>query len=351
MATSENSTKLLRAQAHIWNQTFIFKNSASLKCAIQLGIPDVIQKHGKPITLSDLISALPINPSKALYIDRLMRILVNNGFLAQEKEGYYTLTSAGRLLLKDDETLSAREFVLMVLDPALVKPWSVLTEWFKNDDRSPFDTAHGKSFWEYMADDPKLGKLFNDAMASDSQLITKVLITECRYVFEELTSLVDVGGGTGTVARSIAKMLPHLNCIVFDLPHVVANQEGTENLDFVAGDMFEKVPPTNAILLKWILHDWSDEDCVKILKNCKKAIPGRDKGGKVIVIDMVMDSQLIKDDESVEAQICFDMEMLVLFRSKERTEKELATLFWDAGFSRYKVLPVLGTRGLIEVYP
>ncbi|KAL3538437.1 hypothetical protein ACH5RR_001803 [Cinchona calisaya] len=349
MATSESSAELLRAQTHIWNQTFNFKNSASLKCAIQLGIPDVIQKYGKPITLCDLTSALPINPFKAPYIKRLMQILTNAGVFAQEKGGYYTLTSAGRLLV-ENEPMNARGFVLMNLDPAMMKPWNVLSEWFQNDDLAPFDTAHGRNFWDYNADEPKLGKLFKEVMASDSQLITMVLTKECGYVFEGLTSLVDVGGGTGTVARSIAETFPNLKCTVFDLPHVVANQEETQNLDFVAGDMFEKVPPANAILLKWILHDWSDEDCLKILKNCKKAIPRKDEGGKLIVIDMVMESQ-IEDEESVEAQICSDMQMLVLFRAKERTEKEWTTLFRNAGFSNCKVFPVLGARSLIEVYP
>ncbi|XP_027172149.1 myricetin O-methyltransferase-like [Coffea eugenioides] len=177
------------------------------------------------------------------------------------------------------------------------------------------------------------------------------LVEVNKYVFEGLPSLVDVGGGTGTVARSIAKAFPNLKCTVLDLPHVVANQEQTQNSDFAAADMLEEVPPANAILLKWILHDWSDEDCVKILKNCKKAIPGRDKGGKVIIIDMVMKSQL-ENHESVEAQICLDMQMmLVLYGAKERTEKDWAILFWDAGFNSYKVFPVLGTRGLIEVNP
>ncbi|KAL3509278.1 hypothetical protein ACH5RR_028679 [Cinchona calisaya] len=349
MATSENSAELMRAHNLIWNQTFNIKNSACLKCAIQLGIPDVIHKHGKPIALSDLTSALPINPSKAPYIKRLMQILKDAGFFAQEKEGYYALTFAGRLLV-ENEPMNGREFVLMNLDAAMMKPWIVLSEWFQNDDHAAFDTAHGKNFWDYNADEPKVGKLFNEAMASDSQMVTTVLTKECGYVFEGLTSLVDVGGGTGTVARSIAKMFPNLKCAVFDLPHVIANQEGTQNLDFVAGDMFEKVPPANAVLLKWILHDWGDEECIKILKNCKKAIPGRDEGGKLIIIEMVMESQ-IEDEDSVEEQICSDLQMFVLFRTKERTEKEWATLFWNAGFSDYKVFPVLGARSIIEVYP
>jgi methylase of polypeptide subunit release factors len=77
-----------------------------------------------------------------------------------------------------------------------------------------------------------------------------VLINECKEVFEGLGSLVDVGGGTGTVAKSIAEAFPHLDCTVFDLPHVVADLQGSENLKYVGGDMFEAIPPADGIVLK-----------------------------------------------------------------------------------------------------
>lgn len=252
MAVSGKSSELLKAEAHIWNQTFSFKNSACLKCAVQLGIADAIEKHGKPMSLSELTSTLPIHPSKSPYLYRLMRILVYSGFFTDGITGY-ALTPAARLLLQD-EPLNARDLVLMVLDPVMVKPWNALSDWFQNsiDDEkeAPFDTAHSKNFWEYNAEEPRLRKLFNDAMASDSNLITKVLMQDCKFVFEGLTSLVDVGGGTGTVARAIVKAFPMLHCTVFDLPHVVANQVSMKNLDFVAGDMLEKIPSANSILLK-----------------------------------------------------------------------------------------------------
>ena len=101
---------------------------------------------------------------------------------------------------------------------------------------------------------------------------------------------------------------------------------------------------------KWILHDWSDEECIKILKKCKESIPSKDEGGKVIIIDMNMEDQK-EDDESVEAQLFLDMLMMVVLTGKERNEKEWAKLFSAAGYSNYKITPILGLRSLIEVYP
>jgi hypothetical protein len=103
---------------------------------------------------------------------------------------------------------------------------------------------------------------------------------------------------------------------------------------------------------QWVLHDWSDEDCVKILKRCKQAITskGQQKVGKVIIIDMVRENQN-GDEGSIETQLLFDLEMMVAVGGMERNEKEWAKLFFDAGFLNYKIHPVLGTRALIELYP
>ncbi|KAL9276867.1 hypothetical protein ACSQ67_025579 [Phaseolus vulgaris] len=199
--------------------------------------------------------------------------------------------------------------------------------------------------WDYAGRDPKLNQLFNDAMASDAQLVSNVVIERCSGVFKGLESLVDVGGGTGIMAKAIAKSFPHIDCTVFDLPHVVANLKGCENLKYVGGDMFESVPPADAVLLKWILHDWNDEQCVKILKKCKEGIKR-----KVIVIDMVVESEE-EDFESTETKLLVDMVVMVLYPGKERTEKEWAKIIFSAGFSDYKITRVVGLRSLIEIYP
>ncbi|KAG5586386.1 hypothetical protein H5410_046820 [Solanum commersonii] len=135
-----------------------------------------------------------------------------------------------------------------------------------------------------------------------------------------MKSLVDVGGGIGIVAKVLADAFLELNCIIFDLPHVIEGCEGIKNLSYVGGDMFKFIPSTNVILLKWVLHDWSDEVCIKILKKCKEVIPSEEKGGKVIIIDIVlMNRNLEKGDErSYETQLFFDMLMMVHVSGKER---------------------------------
>lgn len=106
--------------------------------------------------------------------------------------------------------------------------------------------------------------------------------------------------------------------------------------------------------MQWILHDWSDEECVEILKNCKKAITSHGKKkGKVIIIDMVVVAEKNTNNKLIpsHSHLLWDMLMLALVGGKERDEKQWAQLFYKAGFGGYKIFPILGLRSLVEIYP
>ncbi|CDP21212.1 unnamed protein product [Coffea canephora] len=314
----DHTGELFQAQAHIWNHMFNFINSMSLKCAIQLGIPDVIHKHGQPMTLDQLIDALPIKNAKAPFVYLLMQILIHSGFFIEAKipgnendnQKGYLLTSAAELLLKSNP-FSMTPLLLFTLDPTLTDPWHHLSQWFQNSDETPFYTCHGRSLYDLASHEPRLNQFFNEAMASDTRLVSSVVTKDCKHVFEGLNSLVDVGG-----------------------------------------NMFEAIPPADAVLMKWILIDWSDDECVQILKKCKEAIPSKEKRGKVIIVEMFCKSQQKGDDdhEAIETQLFFDMAVMVLVKGRQRNEKDWAKLFTEAGFSDYKITAVLGLRSIIEVY-
>jgi hypothetical protein len=281
-----------------------------------------------------------------------MRILTHSGFFIHQEEGY-VLTDASHLLLKDN-VYGISSFPLMILHPNMMKPCESLSAWFKNEDPTPCNTAHKMMAWNLFEDDPRLNYIFNEAMASDSRFVENIMIKKCGNVFEGLKSLVDVGGGTGTLAKAIVKEFPDLECIVLDLPNVLVGLQDDDKLKYVGGDMFQEVPSANAVLLKWVLHDWNDEECIQILERCKDAITKDNiKGGKVIIIDCVMGNKNGCDeiDGSLEAQLLFDVEMMTLATGKERTEKEWSELFSGAGFRQYKIYSILGARSLIEVYP
>ncbi|KAH0659026.1 hypothetical protein KY285_029270 [Solanum tuberosum] len=349
------ANQLIEAEAQSWDHILSYLRPSCIKCAIQLGIPDILHKNVNPImSLSDLIAALPnLNPSKTTFIPILMRVLVDFGlFKYHQQQGGdgYSLTSVGRLLVEND-LYGKRSFFLFAQHPVVLNTASSVGDWLRDDLLTAFETAHGKSHWDYCGEEPEFNGVFNDAMAGDSRLISNLLITDCcAGVFEGLTSLVDIGGGTGAVAMAIAEAFPRLKCIVLDLPHVIGDRKGSGNLEFVAGSMFDKIPHANAILLKWILHNWDDEDCVKLLKKCKESIPNKENGGKVIIIDIVMEDNC-SNEHLVQSQHLMDLLMRITYASKERTEKEWEKLFLDADFSGYKIITSLGLRSLIEIYP
>ena len=248
----QGMSELFEAQSFIYKHVFSFMDSMSLKCAVQLGIQDAIHNHNRPITLPELASAIQVPPEKTSCLHQLMRLLVYSGFFATKKidenqEGY-VLTPPSRLLVKSNAT-SLSPIVLAMLDPVLVTPWHFLGNWLQGNSSTPFETAHGMDFWNYANQNPDFTRFIGEMMAADSRMMS-LAIRDCKETFEGLSSLVDVGGGTGTMARAICEAFPYLKCTVLDLPQVVANLPKAENFDYVGGDMFQSIPSADAIFIK-----------------------------------------------------------------------------------------------------
>ncbi|KAK1312862.1 Trans-resveratrol di-O-methyltransferase [Acorus calamus] len=317
----------------------------SLKCAVELGIFDIIDAgDGKPITHSMLVSKLSIHHSKSDHLRRMMHVLVQSGFFATQRhdngEDAYLPTAFSRYFA------SNKIIGFLGLDPLMLTPWNHLSEWFRGDEPTPFHTAYGESMWDLMARRPRLQTIFNEEMARDTRVMMGLVITECRGVFEGVKTLVDVGGNTGASARMISNAFPHIQCTVLDQPHIVAAAAKDDaRVKYVGGDMFDHIPSADVIFLKWILHDWDEDECVMILKKCKEAIPSREEGGKVILAEMVMGVE-----KGTETQPLWDVGMMLL-GGKERDEFEWHKIFSSAGFTDYKITPILGMRSIIEVYP
>ncbi|KAJ0081288.1 hypothetical protein Patl1_10632 [Pistacia atlantica] len=160
-------SELFQAQSHLYKCLFNYISSMSLKCAVELGIPDIVHKHAQPITLPELVSAPQISPTKTSYVNRLMRML----------------------LLKD-ESNCLTPFVLSITTPVLLTPWHFLGNWFGGNELNAFEREYGMNFWDYGEQNPEFSKHFGQAMASDSQM-ANLAIKDCKPIFEGLDSLVD----------------------------------------------------------------------------------------------------------------------------------------------------------------
>lgn len=255
----------LKAQTLLWTHIFNHIDSMSLKCAVELGIPQAIHDHGNPISLPNLLSSLSIPSSKTPQLRRLMRLLVHSNIFAVNEDDLYSLTPASTLLVQNGVNgVSLSGFLLAMLHPVITNPFRSLSGWFKSteeevEESSAFTREHGCRFWEMTGRDPKFNKVFNEGMESDSKFLMGALIEECGdEVFGGVGTLVDVGGGTGSVARTISEAYPEMKCSVLELPQVlngVKEEEGGGGgggVEFIVGDMFEYIPPADAILLKVI---------------------------------------------------------------------------------------------------
>lgn len=359
--TGQQSTDqiLLDAELALWTNTFSYMKSMALKCALDLHLADAIHHHGGAATLTQIAARVTIHPSKIPCLRRLLRVLTVSGVFGVQSpaassddgagagaEPLHALTPVSRLLVGSENSVP---LMASALSPILVTTFLNMGTWFQHALPDPciFKETHGEALWEMAEHDTMFDAMLNNAMVSDSRFLMDIAIKECGQVFQGISSLIDVAGGLGAASQAILKAFPHVECSVMDLGHVVAKAPTCTGVKYIAGDMFESVPPADAVLLKSVMHDWGDQECVKILKNCKKAIPSREDGGKVIIIDIVVGAGDVKQREM---HALFDLHIMFV-NGMERDEQEWKKIFMEAGFSGYKIMPVLGFRSLIEVYP
>ncbi|KAG0535428.1 hypothetical protein BDA96_04G365500 [Sorghum bicolor] len=285
-----SSQELLQGQLLLWHQSLSFFKPVALAVAKDLRIADAIHRLGGAATLPQIIAEAGINPCKLRALRRVMRVLTVSGiFTAVQQpatataaaasggggtEGpVYKLTAASSLLVVGEKSSTAAAAattksqlppslsvqVQLFLDPCRGSAFSSgIRAWFRQDEHqqpaglSPFALAcDGQTIWERAERDADVFP-FDDAMASDNAFLMPIVLKECGDVFRGLTSLVDVAGGLGGAASTIAAAFPDLKCTVLDLPQVIAkapSAAGT-SVQYVAGDMFQSIPPADAVFLK-----------------------------------------------------------------------------------------------------
>lgn len=349
-AANRNDVETDQAQVDIWRFVLGFTEMAAAKCAVELGIPDILENHADPMTLSQLSSALACS-STTLF--RIMRFLINRGIFKEEitNQGSmgYVQTPLSRLLRKDGDN-SLASMLLFINSPVIIAPCNFLTARVLDDKKSAFVCAHGKDLWKYAAENPTYSKLLNEAMACDTRKTVRVVLDRCPEVFHGLRSVVNVGGGDGTALRVLIETYPQIRGINFDLPHVVSVAPECEGVEHVGGDMFMSIPKANAAFLKWILHDWNDDECIHILKNCREAISEYGIAGKVIIVDAVIKEN--GGDKLNDVGLMLDMIMLaVTDKGKERTAEEWTFILRKAGFTRHTIKNFQSALSVIEAYP
>ena len=307
--------------------------SAAIAAAVQLGLVDLLA--GQPRTADDLADAAGTDSDAT---GRLLRALVTVNLIAED-DGRFSLTELGALL-RSDAPRSLRPQALLQADPAVWDAWGHLAHSIRTGENA-FIARHGIDVWAHRAAQPEHNANFNALMTSLSGTVADAVAAS--YDFSRLAHVVDVGGGHGALLAGVLRAHPRLTGTVFDQDHAVA-QEPPAGLESrwsaASGSFFESVPPADGYLLKSILHDWPDDECVAILRRCREALR---PGGVVLVVEMVLG----RPGHEREAAFS-DLNMLVGPGGRERSEDEYAALLEHAGLRLTRVFDT-GTRvALIE---
>jgi hypothetical protein len=298
----------------------------ALRAACVLGVFDTL---GEPGTPGEVAARASADPST---VGRLLRTLTSLGLL-ERGDGTYVNSAVGSTL-RQDHPSHARDLVLMQSSLPNLAAWHALDEAIRSG-AGVYERVNGFSLWEYMSDHPEVERAFNAAMARRAADQVRALLAAVDLTSDSL--VVDIGGGRGAMLSGLLREQPQLEGIVADRPAVAAEADSffaadglTERARGEACDFFESVPSGGDVYtIANVLHDWTDDDCVAILRTVRSAMPA---GARLLVVEKVVDTPG-RPFESARDLDLLDLHMLVLFGARERTQAEYDVLLTSAGFS------------------
>jgi hypothetical protein len=329
-------------QGALWSLVNGYRASQALVVAVSLGVADLLADGSRS---SAELAAGTGSHEPSLY--RLLRALASLGVLAEGDDRRFSLTPLGEPLRSDvPESLAAwirfsgREYHR--------NAWMQLEHSVRTGDDAMHHTI-GRSSWEYRAEHPEEGEIFDRAMTDLTRTAVRDLVA--GYDFKRFGTVVDVGGGHGSLLAGILSAAPEARGVLFDLPQVLAGArpllEGAgvfERCELVAGSFFDSVPAGgDAYTLKSIVHDWDDADATRILSTCRAAMG---PGARVLLVER----DLGAPNELPGAKLS-DLNMLVALGGRERTRDEYAALFERSGLSFVAETPTPSGFSVYEAAP
>jgi orsellinic acid C2-O-methyltransferase len=324
---------------------FGFFPSAVLSVAVRLRIPDLVADG--PRSSDDLAATTDTHPP-SLY--RLLRAMAYLGILEETDPGHFGLTDMGELLRSDDPNSMAATTQLFCGE-GVWRSWGDLMAGVQSG-RPSFERGMGLDPFAEFTQNEEASRNFNQAMSEGTRREAPGFLAS--YDFTQFSTLVDVGGGDGTLLAAVLAATPGLQGILFDTgpgsaeaPRRLGDAGVDDRCKVVQGDFFDAVPEgADAYIMKSVIHDWDDDRCVTILSNCRRAMKA---DGKVLILEPVVPEE-VKPSFALLGVVMSDLNMLMNTGGKERTEEEFAALLRAAdleltGVSR---VPKPSTMSVIE---
>jgi len=267
-------------------------------------------------------------------LDRLVRALVSLDLLTRAGDRL-SLTQDGRMLVAD----GIRDLTTLVGEQYL-QAWTALAR-SVSSGQTVYRQEMGMTAWEYRRRNPRLNEAFN-RFARHIQKATLETLYE-NYDFSRFSCVADVGGGSGQLLAGILQRCPNTRGVLFDQPHVVRQfDRELESSDLsarcriVGGSFFEGAPRgADLYILQHVLHDWADDECLRILRSCGAAM---EAGGALLVLEKMLPG----DGQTPPFLAMRDLHMMAVLGGKERTLEQYTELLAEAG---------LGVTSHVELAP
>ena len=319
-----------------------FQISRMIRLAADLGIADAVPEHGHA-DVAVLAKSCAVLPRQLL---RLLRALGAFRIFRVGVDGTVGHTPRSLLLRASapDSFYHAARF------------WTARGSWHAWEEldaalvgRVPHEAAWNTGRFQYLREHADEGRLFDAFMARFPDGRHEAIAA--AYDFSNATRIVDVGGGNGETLRRILARHSKPRGVVFDRDDVVAAIPDSARLDgridVAGGSFFDHVPAGGDLyLIIRVLHDWSDEDCIRILRRCREAMQS---SARLLIGELILEPD---PERGRPTDYLLDMQMMAMFgEARERTEAEFAELFDATGLARVRVTPTRSPVSLIEVVP
>jgi SAM-dependent methyltransferase len=307
------------AETQLWDLMRGALVARALGIVADLRIADALAGGPRPVT-----ELARDTGADADSLHRFLRALASDGVFAEVAPGVFANTEASELLRREGWDDFAH---------LLGGVWHRAAGELDATGEATFPRIFGTDFWAWLGTNPAERAAFDHAMEQGKERRLERLAS-VDWRGDE--TVVDVGGGNGSLLAGLLRRQPGLRGIVFDLPETVRDEASLgDRIEFVAGDFFESVPPADVHVLCTILHDWDDERAASILRTVRAAAGD---GGRVVLLDAV-----IPAGNAPHGAKWLDLLMLALFAGRERDEAQWQALLGAAGFE-----PVRMEDGLIE---
>lgn len=294
-------------EAQLWDLVRGALASRTLGIVADLGVADALATG--PRAVKEVAREIGADADT---LHRFLRALASDGVFAEEESGVFRNTAASELL-RGGWGDFAHFFG---------GDWHRLAAELDATGEFPFPRMFGTDFWTWLADHPEERAAFDRAMEQGKERRVERL---AALDWRGDETVVDLGGGNGSLLVALLARRPGLRGIVFDLPETVRDEASLgDRITFVEGSFFERVPEGDAYILSTILHDWDDESAAAILRTIHAGAPA---GARLVLLEAV-----ISPGNDPQGAKWLDLLMLAISAGRERDEAQWRALLEDTGF-------------------